>query len=144
MKIVLVRKSVPRSKSSKPRSEAYATIQAYWKVFKKTYRQKAQLDIKKLWWNDINSEMCKLCIEKKQWNTNKKKDSGAQKMTRKAFFKARSQLDGNRFENISWREYQRWEMFKTIKRTVTTNQDITGEQRKRNDGVLPISNEDQN
>lgn len=65
-------------------------------------------------------------------------------MTRKAFFKARSQLDGNRFENISWREYQRWEMFKTIKRTVTTNQDITGEQRKRNDGVLPISNEDQN
>ena len=35
-------------------------------------------------------------------------------------------------------------MFKTIKRTVTTNQDITGEQRKRNDGVLPISNEDQN
>ena len=29
MKIVLVRKSVPRSKSSKPRSEVYATIQAY-------------------------------------------------------------------------------------------------------------------
>ena len=65
-------------------------------------------------------------------------------MTRKAFFKARSQLDENRFENISWREYQRWEMFETIKRAVTTNQDITGEQRKKNDGVLPISNEDQN
>ena len=41
------------------------------------------------------------------------------------------------------RDDQKGEMFKTAKRMVKTNQDIVGEQYKRNDdGVLAVSNKD--
>ena len=69
-----------------------------------------------------------------------KKYLEVKKKANRAIYKGKSTLEKERLGNLMWSDDQKCDVFKTTKRMVKTNQDITGEQYIRNyDGVLAAS-----